>query len=319
MTDEGENAARAAGAATRHYEFGKNWQRFLKVLNAERISAAEQSLKRMLHVEDLTNLRFLDIGSGSGLFSLAARNLGASVHSFDFDQDSVACTEALKKRYFPGDDRWVVERGSILDVGYLHQLGTFDVVYAWGVVHHTGAMWQALENALIPVVDHGKLFIAVYNDQGKISEYWSQVKRAYTHYPYARPLITCMHIPVLACMRLLPRLLSGRLPSERGMALWYDLKDWLGGYPFEVATPEAIIAFFRDRGCFLLNFGPCADPAGNNEFVFICTQAESTPHGRHPAGERANRQAGSEGALAKNDTIADTGPAFKNALTAKDV
>ena len=262
--------------SSRHYEFGENWRRFLKVLNTDRIFAAERSLKRMLDVEDLTNLRFLDVGSGSGLFSLAARRLGAYVHSFDYDQDSVACAAALKTRYFPGDSRWVVERGSILDGGYLHQLGKFDVVYAWGVVHHTGAMWQALDNTLIPLVDHGRLFIAVYNDQGKISEYWSRVKRAYTHYPATRPLITCVHVPVLACTRLLPRLLSGRPRSERGMALWYDLKDWLGGYPFEVASPGTIIDFFRVRGCTLVDFVPSADPAGNNEFVFAYAENKST-------------------------------------------
>lgn len=301
---------------TRHYEFGENWQRFLKVLNSDRIFAAERSLKRMLHVEDLTNLRFLDVGSGSGLFSLAARSLGAYVHSFDYDQDSVACTEALKTRYFPGDNRWVVERGSILDVGYLHQLGKFDVVYAWGVLHHTGAMWEALDNALIPLVDHGKLFIAIYNDQGKMSEYWSQVKRTYTHYPFARPFITCVHIPVLACTRLLPRLLSRRLPSERGMALWYDLKDWLGGYPFEVATPEAIIDFFRERRCTLLDFGPCGDPAGNNEFVFIAAEATSTTHIGNRLGERHHFQVPPARGLEKEETIEDIGAGMIGELTA---
>ena len=72
------------------FEFGKNWSQFLSHLNDSRIAEAEQSLRNMLEVDDLCGKRFLDIGSGSGLFSLAARRLGASVYSFDYDPRSVA-------------------------------------------------------------------------------------------------------------------------------------------------------------------------------------------------------------------------------------
>src|SRR5438552_2198085 len=105
------------------FKFGDNWTRFLSVLNEERIEEAEKSLCEMLAVSDLRGLRFLDVGSGSGLFSLAARRLGSDVHSFDYDPKSVACTQALKARFFPGDEKWRIERGSILDVGYIKSLG----------------------------------------------------------------------------------------------------------------------------------------------------------------------------------------------------
>src|SRR4051794_3248472 len=114
------------------FEFGRNWNRFLQTLNDERIALAEKSLQDSLGVRDLKGLSFLDVGSGSGLFSLAARRLGARVHSLDYDPHSVACTTELRRRYFPDDPNWRVEHGSALDPEYLRSLGTFTIVYSWG-------------------------------------------------------------------------------------------------------------------------------------------------------------------------------------------
>src|SRR2546423_1085001 len=161
------------------FEFGKNWRRFLSGLTDQPIESAESSLKSMLQVEDLRDQRFLDVGSGSGLFSLAARRLGANVHSFDYDPESVACTRELQSRHFPNDIFWKIEVGTVLNHDYLRQLGEFDIVYCWGVLHHTGAMWQALENITGLVGEGGKLFIALYNDQGFKSKAWRKVKRFY--------------------------------------------------------------------------------------------------------------------------------------------
>ena len=110
------------------FKFGANWLRFLSLLNDKRIRLAEDSLRQMLETEDLQGKAFLDAGSGSGLFSLAARRLGARLNSFDYDPQSVACTAELKRRYFPSDPDWVVEEGSVLDSGYLNRLGVFDCI-----------------------------------------------------------------------------------------------------------------------------------------------------------------------------------------------
>lgn len=120
----------------------------------------------MLGVVDLNGKTFLDIGSGSGLFSLAARRLGAKVHSLDYDAQSVACTVELRRRYFPNDADWIVEQGSALDGDYMKQLGQYDIVYSWGVLHHTGAMWLGIEHALQHVAQQGQFYVAIYNDQG---------------------------------------------------------------------------------------------------------------------------------------------------------
>ena len=165
------------------FEFGKNWSRFLILLDEPRIVRAEQSLKQMLEIDNLEGRSFLDIGSGSGLFSLAARRLGARVHSFDYDPHSVACTKELRRRYFNNDPDWRIEEGSALDFDYVRSLGVFDVVYSWGVLHHTGAMWTALDNAQLAVAAGGKLFVAIYNDLGSRSRRWRWIKRTYCDLP----------------------------------------------------------------------------------------------------------------------------------------
>jgi SAM-dependent methyltransferase len=251
----------------RRFEFGANWTRFLKSLNEDRIRAAENALMHMLEIESLKSKSFLDIGSGSGLFSLAARRLGARVHSFDYDPLSVACTAELKRRYFPDDTQWHIEEASVLDRIYLDSLGKFDVLYSWGALHHTGAMWQALENVTPLVAEGGKLFIAIYNDQGRKSRWWLEVKRAYNRAPWSRPLWIFGFWPYFVASRWIVRRI-GNLPLERGMHLYWDMVDWLGGYPFEVARPEQIFDFYRKRGFHLVRLKTCGAKLGCNEFIF---------------------------------------------------
>lgn len=132
-----------------------------------------------LNVDNLKGKSFLDIGSGSGLFSLAARNMGAKVFSFDYDENSVACTKYLKDKFYHDDDKWCIEQGDILDKEYLSKFSKYDIVYSWGVLHHTGNMYQALKNADNLVADHGTLFISIYNDQGRATKMWRKVKKTY--------------------------------------------------------------------------------------------------------------------------------------------
>ena len=230
----------------------------------------------MLGVEDLKDKTFLDVGCGSGLFSLAARRLGARVYSFDYDPESVACAQELKRRYCPLDTEWTITMGSALDKEYLRLLGQFDVVYSWGVLHHTGAMWQAMENVHHLVKPGGKLAVAIYNDQGRESRYWLMIKRMYNRLPVGMkwlvlwPAFIRLWVPTiirdLACGAAFRT--WEEYSDARGMSPWRDVVDWVGGYPFEVAKPEDAFEFYRMRGFKMIRLTTCSGGHGCNEFAF---------------------------------------------------
>lgn len=261
------------------FGFGENWANFLGTLNDERISVAERALAQMLETSDLTGLRFLDAGSGSGLSSLAARRMGATVHSFDYDPKSVACTKELRRRYFPDDPKWKVEEGSVLDRTYLEATGEFDLVYSWGVLHHTGQMWAAIDNVSGRCKSDGLLFIAIYNNMGGGSRLWTQIKRTYCKLPSALriPFALLVTAPI-QIWSLSVHVIQGKggryfeyiknYRQRRGMSWWHDQLDWIGGYPYEDAKPDEVFLHLRDRGFSLVNMTTHGGHIGCNEFVF---------------------------------------------------
>jgi 2-polyprenyl-3-methyl-5-hydroxy-6-metoxy-1,4-benzoquinol methylase len=269
------------------FEFGENWRRFLEVVDEDRILEATKSLQRLLDANTLSGKRFLDVGCGSGLFSLAAVRLGADhVRSFDVDPESVACARELQRRWAPDATTWQIGPGNILDEQYVSSLGKFDVVYSWGVLHHTGDMWSALANVDKLVSDTGWLCVAIYNDQGWRSRQWRRVKRIYNvlpdpaRAPYAVTVMLPRELMMVfaATVRLRPGSYVSswsKYGRQRGMSRWHDLIDWVGGYPFEVAKPEEIFKFFRARGFALRELVTCGGGLGNNQFVFERERASS--------------------------------------------
>ena len=260
------------------FGFGKNWQAFLTEVDEDRIRRAKDSLTTFTGFEDFKGKSFLDVGCGSGLFSYAAFLLGAErILSFDFDADSVEATKLLWERA-GRPPHWEVTRGSVLDEEYLSQLGTFDVVYSWGVLHHTGAMWEAIRNAAHRVAPGGLLYIALYNrvDGRRGSRFWLGVKRRYTDGSVlTKRLIEwiyfCVYHLALPLLRFQnPFTIMRDYRENRGMDYWRDVIDWVGGYPYEYATVQEVFAFMKKEfPLYQLENVATTNSLGNNEFLFV--------------------------------------------------
>jgi SAM-dependent methyltransferase len=258
------------------FSFGANWQRFLDRITEDRVKSAERSLTGFLRLERFEGRSFLDVGCGSGLFSYAAFRLGAArVVSFDRDPLSIECCRQLRQRV-ENRASWEIHQASILDPEFTSRLGTFDIVYAWGTLQHTGQMWEAVKRSAELVKPDGYLYIAVYNqvDGWLGSKFWLRFKQAYNALPRAgQVLVDAGAIPIYFLARLLhARSLVADVQnyeSSRGMYWKTDITDWLGGLPYECATVEQVFRFVRvDCGGFNLYNLKTTNSLANNWYLF---------------------------------------------------
>jgi SAM-dependent methyltransferase len=259
------------------FSFGENWKQFVAShLDAEREQIALNSVKEFLGVEDLKGLTFLDVGCGSGLFSLAAHRLGAKrIVSVDVDPRSVEATQRLREAA-GAPESWRVVHGSILDKAFVSTLESAEIVYAWGSLHHTGHMWDAIRNAAGLVTDGGLFFLGIYNrttGRGS-SEHWLRVKKRYNRRSGSGKRL--MEYAYILRHHVLPEVIRLRSPfafnrnykHRRGMNAVVDVRDWLGGYPYEFAGADEIFRFCnRELHCSLVNLRTVND-TGVNEFLF---------------------------------------------------
>ena len=157
-----------------------------------------------------------------------------------------------------------------------------DIVYSWGVLHHTGNMWKAIENLTKLVSNNGYLTISIYNHTNT-SFAWKKIKEFYNQQVFLRPLLEIIY-GIFVCIGYSLKRKTLNLYRERGMHVFYDAIDWLGGYPYEFAWFDEVKNYVEKFGFKLISSPrrlPCdktqtenvlkilrAANTGCNEFVF---------------------------------------------------
>lgn len=245
------------------FAFGENWKGFLERnrVSVDGMLDSVRELRRAVGAP-LAGLRVLDLGCGSGLHSLAMRLLGASVTSADVQPASLEAARQLHARAGPvleaggrgGGGDWRFQEASALDARGLAALEPVDVVYSWGVLHHTGDVWRALHNAQLPLAEDGLLLVALYAEE--FYEDKENIVRMKDFYRTTSAQQQMQLEMVTGVFWLHETLKSSQNPFEvvrnfskmRGMDFWTDVRDWLGGWPMEFASASAVLAFARRSG-----------------------------------------------------------------------
>lgn len=267
-----------------HFEFGENWEKYSETIDQKRIDSAVVGMKK-LFPDGLADQSLLDIGCGSGLHSLAALSLGAaSVTAIDIDENSVSTTRRVLAQHAP-DSRWTVQVVSIFDATAA-VLGQFDVVYSWGVLHHTGDMWRAIERAAALVRPGGRLAIAIYAAT-TCDPLWKAEKKFYVRAPrpmqwLVRQFFMAALLARKACFGENPIAYVRNYFELRGMHFSHDVHDWLGGYPYETAGASELIERisalgFKQLRSFALPKTIGLFGSGCAEFVFERNRDAASP------------------------------------------
>lgn len=249
------------------FKFGENWASFSKNIDEPRIEDAMQSLKNLFGENALSNRSFLDIGCGSGLFSIAAARLGASpVLGLDVDPLSVATSQSNAAQWLTDLSRISFRQLSVLEADQMNKIGAFDIVYAWGVLHHTGNMKLALENAGRRVRLDGMLMVAIYNKHWS-SLPWKGIKWFYNRVGrFGQKVLVWVLMPIIFIAKWMATF-KNPLKMQRGMEFLHNVVDWVGGYPYEYASTAEMRPVLERLGFEVLKVLPAKVPTGCNEFV----------------------------------------------------
>lgn len=128
-------------------------------ISKKRFNIYYSYLKKFCEFEDHSGEKVLEIGCGIGTDSVEYAKHGANVTALDLGQDQVDLTKLNFKLHNLNYDE--ISIGNVEDLKFDDEV--FDLVYCFGVIHHTLDMQKAIDEIYRVLKKDGEAIIMIYS------------------------------------------------------------------------------------------------------------------------------------------------------------
>ena len=223
------------------------WTEYLPEYNA-----SETHWKIFYSPQDIEGKSVLDAGCGTGIFSIIfARNGAASVLGIDISEGSLETAKALKTKFDLENASF--QKQDMLDLPFADE--SFDIVWAWGTVHHTTDPFKAMSELIRVLRAEGSILLAVY----------TRTRVTFLHEIIRKALVRTPRKTWKALSKILALVLSPvvyffkkREKSRKGEKLEELIMDWYFVPIRHYYYPEEIKVFLEEQGFTIEKYLPAS-------------------------------------------------------------
>jgi ubiquinone/menaquinone biosynthesis C-methylase UbiE len=219
--------------------------RFYDVVWTEYIpeyEASENHWKMFYTPDEVKGKSVLDAGCGTGIFSIIFANNGAArVKGIDISEGSLETGRSLKEKFGLENIEFVKE--DMLRLPFKDE--EFDIVWAWGTVHHTTDPLAAITELMRVLKRGGSLFLAVYK-RTRLTFIHEIIRRTLVRTP--RRMWTFLSKVMAFFLAPVVFFFKKREKSRKGEKLEELILDWYFVPIRHYYRPKEIQTFLEDRG-----------------------------------------------------------------------
>jgi ubiquinone/menaquinone biosynthesis C-methylase UbiE len=236
--------------------------------------ASEKHWEIFYAAEEVQGKSILDAGCGTGIFSIIFANKGADqVTGIDISEGSLHTAQSLKEKF--GLKNAEFEKQDMLALPFPDR--SFDIVWAWGTVHHTTDPFKAIDELIRVLKPSGSILLAIYK-RTRLTFIHEIIRKILVRTPRKTWKVLAKILAIFLSPVIF--LLKKREKSRKGEKLEELIIDWYFVPIRHYYKPGEIKNYLEERGFSVEKFLPASgrfDSTSNFIFKARKHEEENTP------------------------------------------